>query len=105
MGQVMEEKVRIYRPAATPTQSAPGGAGRWCLEFVSRARRWREPVMGWTASGDTLGSQVCLWFDSQEAAIAYARRRGLEYRLHKPQKRRVIVRAYADNFAPPLSRP
>jgi hypothetical protein len=41
---------------------------------------------------------VQLWFPSKEAAVAYARRRGLEYRVFEPHRPIVKPKAYADNF-------
>ncbi|MEM6834081.1 MAG: NADH dehydrogenase ubiquinone Fe-S protein 4, partial [Pseudomonadota bacterium] len=57
----------------------------------------KDPVMGWAGSGDTL-SQVRLTFDSQEDAISYAKREGLEYRVSHPKERTIKPKSYADNF-------
>ena len=47
----------------------------WLLVFDEDKPREIEPLMGWTASGDTR-QQVRLSFDTKEEAIAYAEREG-----------------------------
>ena len=88
---------RIYRPARTAMQSGAGNTKQWLLEFEPEKPRAAEPLMGWTSSTD-MRSQVKLWFETKEEAIAYAKREGLTYRLEEPHesKRRSI--SYSDNF-------
>ncbi|MER8864207.1 ETC complex I subunit [Mesorhizobium sp. M0751] len=50
----------------------------WRLVFERRAAPVIEPLMGYTASGDTL-TQVELDFPTAQAAIDYAERQGLAY--------------------------
>jgi hypothetical protein len=88
---------RIYRPARTATQSGQAKTRRWLLELEPTARREPDPLCGWLGSDDT-DQQVQLWFPSKEAAVAYARRRGLEYRVFEPHRPIVKPKAYADNF-------
>ncbi|WP_119421863.1 NADH dehydrogenase ubiquinone Fe-S protein 4 [Desertibaculum subflavum] len=64
-----------HRLAAGGRRNARRG---WRLTFAPRGRRHIEPLMGWTASNDTL-DQVELTFPTLEAAIAYAERQGLRY--------------------------
>ena len=68
----------IYKPAPSPMTSGRARAQRWTLRFERRSAPYIEPLMGWTGDGDPL-SQVELSFPSAEAAIAYARRQGLQY--------------------------
>ena len=67
---------RIYQPARTATQSGRAKTRRWLLELEPTARREADPLCGWLGSDDT-DQQVQLWFPSKEAAVAYARRRGI----------------------------
>jgi hypothetical protein len=53
--------------------------------------------MGWAGSGDT-APQVQLKFPSKEAALAYARKNGIEVVVHETPPRRLKLQAYADNF-------
>jgi hypothetical protein len=91
-------EARIYRPAKTAMQSGHAGSSKWVLEFEPESARRVEPLMGWTSSSDMRG-QLRLRFDSQEAAVAYARRHGLMYTLEAPKDRQPRRKAYADNFS------
>jgi hypothetical protein len=88
---------RIYRPAKTAMQSGQA-KDRWLLEHEPAAARSVEPLMGWTSSTD-MPSQVKLWFDSAEDAVAYAERNGIAYRVERqaPAKPRRGM-SYSDNF-------
>ncbi|MGA8169880.1 MAG: ETC complex I subunit [Methylocystis sp.] len=90
---------RIYCPAASATQSAPGVKQPWALRFDSETARAVDPLMGWTSSSD-MKSQINLTFDSKEEAIAYAERNGLPYRVEEPKPAKAWRRiaSYADNF-------
>jgi len=88
---------RIYRPARTATQSGRAKTLQWVLEMEPQSRKEADPLCGWLGSDDT-EQQVQLRFPSKEAALAYARRQGIEYRLHEPHERVVRPKSYADNF-------
>jgi hypothetical protein len=88
---------RIYRPAKTATQSGTARTKSWILEYDPQMPRCIEPLMGWTGSSDML-SQVRLRFESEDAAIAYAKRHGLAYRLEKSKSPSRKIQSYADNF-------
>ncbi|SKA24906.1 NADH dehydrogenase ubiquinone Fe-S protein 4 [Consotaella salsifontis] len=74
----------IYRPAPSVMQSAPFRRRPWVLKFERRSPSWIEPLMGYTAGGDTL-QQVELHFPDKDAAVRYAERQGLSYRLRDTQ--------------------
>jgi len=90
---------RIYCPAASATQSAPGVKHPWALRYDAESARAADPLMGWTSSSD-MKAQIKLAFGSKEEAIAYAERNGLAYRVEEPKPatawRRIA--SYADNF-------
>jgi NADH dehydrogenase ubiquinone Fe-S protein 4 len=88
---------RIYQPARTATQSGRAKTRRWLLEMEPASRQEADPLCGWIGSDDT-ERQLQLRFPSKEAAIAYARRTGLEYRVFEPHERIVRPKSYADNF-------
>jgi ETC complex I subunit conserved region len=88
---------RIYRPAKTAMQSGAAKSNRWLLEFDSETDRQVEPLMGWTSSSD-MKSQIKLWFDSKEDAIAYASRNGLAFRVEEPREATRKAVSYSDNF-------
>jgi hypothetical protein len=89
---------KIYRPARNAMQSGRGKMKNWVLEFSPEMARRPDPLMGWTSSSD-MRSQIKLTFDSQEDAVAYAKRQGIPFQLVEPQEAKRYVKSYADNFA------
>ena len=90
-------KVRIYSPSKTAMQSGRGKTQAWVIEYETASARRPEPLMGWTASEDTL-NQVQMHFATPDEAIAFAQKQGWEYTVATPQARIVTPRNYADNF-------
>ena len=90
-------KVRIYKPAKTAMQSGQGKTKEWLLESEPMPKIL-DPLMGWTASRDTM-SQVQLHFATLEEATAHAEKNGWQYTVEKPHERAIRPKAYADNFA------
>jgi len=91
---------RIYKPAKTAMQSGRARTRNWVLEFEPSAAKRPDRLMGWVGSADMAADEVQLRFATKEAAIAFAERCGLEYRVHEPTERAVRPKAYADNFRP-----
>jgi hypothetical protein len=78
-------------------QSGLARTKAWILEYENETPREPEPLMGWTASGDT-NNQVCLRFPTQEQAVAYAQERGWAFTLDLAHDRIIRPRNYTDNF-------
>ena len=93
-------RARILKPARTAMSSGTAKTRDWVLEFVPEERRELDPLTGWTGSGDTQ-AQVRLRFASQAEAEDYAKDRGIDYVVLRPQGRKTNVRpgGYGDNFA------
>ena len=91
-------RARIYQPPKNAMQSGWGKTHVWVLEFANASPKRPDALMGWIGGGDTQ-PQVKLTFDSQDEAVAYAQREGLDYEVEIAQNRRVKPKAYADNFA------
>jgi hypothetical protein len=91
-------QVRIFQLSKNAMQSGRARADRWVVEFEPESARQVEPLMGWTSSADTK-TQLRLWFDSKDEAIAYTQRKGVMYTLEQPHERKISPKAYADNFA------
>jgi hypothetical protein len=91
---------KIYQPARSAMQSGQANTRHWMLEFVPEGARSLDPLMGWTGSADMNG-QVRISFESREAAVAYAERHGIAYKVSEPKARRHILRTngYGDNFS------
>ncbi|MET3559887.1 hypothetical protein ABID39_000571 [Bartonella japonica] len=87
----------IYSPAKTAMQSGKGNTGFWILRYEPVQAKMLEPLMGYTATSD-MNSQVVLRFNSKEAAVAFACKSGISYRVEEPHKpiRRAV--SYSDNF-------
>jgi hypothetical protein len=93
-------RARIYQPARTAMQSGSAKTQGWVLEFAPAAAREVDPLMGWTSSDDTQ-AQVRLRFETREAAVDYARDKGLEFVVTDPKPRKPVIRprGYGENFA------
>jgi NADH dehydrogenase len=91
---------RIYQPARTAMSSGTAKTKNWVLEFASDQAREVDPLMGWTSSSDTQ-AQVRLTFASKEAALDYAKDKGIEAIVSEPKTRKPNIRpgGYGDNFA------
>ncbi len=91
-------QVRIYRPAKTAMQSGPAGnASKWVLEYEPAAPKQPDRLMGWLGSVDTT-QQVRLKFATRDEAIAFARRKGLDYQVSDEPGKSFRPKNYADNF-------
>jgi ETC complex I subunit conserved region len=88
---------RISRPAKTAMQSGSAKSDRWLLEHEAESDRSVEPLMGWTSSSD-MKSQIKLWFDTKEDAVAYATRNGIAYHVEEPREATRKAVSYSDNF-------
>ena len=53
--------------------------------------------MGWESSSDTL-NEVILKFPTKDKAIEYAKKNGIRFRVYEPNKKKFIIKSYADNF-------
>lgn len=93
-------RARIYQPAKTAMSSGTAKTKHWVLEYAPSEARSVDPLMGWTSSSDTQ-SQVRMRFDTKEAALDFAKSRGIDAQVSEPNKRKPNVRArgYAENFA------
>ncbi|KAL8723555.1 MAG: hypothetical protein Q9225_000190 [Loekoesia sp. 1 TL-2023] len=91
--------VRIYRPAKTATQSGDWHGHHWRMDWdiLQKGHRWENPLMGWQSSADYLQG-THLNFKSKDDAILFAQKQGYEYFVQEPNERRIIPKAYANNF-------
>ena len=90
-------RVRIYRPAKTAMQSGTAKTRSWVLEYEPATAREPDPLMGWASADDTL-NEVRLSFESLEDAVAFAKKRGLDYTVIPPKQSTIRPKSYADNF-------
>ena len=90
------KKAKIYIPTKNVMQSGLGKSDKWIIEFNTK-NTGINPLMGWESSTDTL-SELKLEFSSKELAIDYANKNKIDFEVVEPQKRKIIKKAYADNF-------
>jgi len=90
------KKAKIYIPTKTAMQSGRGKLKKWVLEFETKDTSI-NPLMGWESSTDTL-SEVILKFSSKEKAIEYAKANDISYTVIEPEKKKFIIKSYANNF-------
>ena len=90
-------KARIFQKPKNAMQSGRAGTQRWVLEFAPIEARRADPLMGWAGSGDTQ-RQLKLGFASQDEAVAYATREGIDAEVIETPVRTLKIQAYADNF-------
>ena len=88
---------RIYRPSKTAMQSGRAQTRTWVLEYEPATRRDPDPLMGWSSAQDTL-NQVRVRFPTLDEAVAFAKKRALDFTIIEPQARTPKVKSYADNF-------
>ncbi|MFS4438623.1 ETC complex I subunit [Paracoccaceae bacterium GXU_MW_L88] len=93
-------RARIYRPARNAMQSGTAKTKHWVLEYVPTQAKPIDPLMGWTGSHDP-SQQIRMRFDSEEEAVAYAEKNGIEFTIAQPKPRKMNVRpgGYGENFA------
>ena len=90
------KKAKIYIPSKPATQSGLGKEDKWILEFDTKDTT-TNPLMGWESSNDTLG-EVKIEFTTKEKAIEYAKNNNIIYKVIEPNKKRFVIKSYAENF-------
>ena len=90
-------KARIYQPDKSAMQSGKAGIKQWVLEFVPEKPYFVDNLMGWVGMSD-MPQEVRLHFPSQAAAIDYAQKQGIPYETSATNGRRIVHKAYSDNF-------
>lgn len=88
----------IHRPARSAMTSGPRGK-TWRLDLQATRPQWLDPLTGWTA-GDDPARQVSLTFTTKEAALDFAERQGWRAIVLPENRRRPVIKSYADNFRP-----
>ena len=90
------KKAKIYSPSKTAMQSGQSKNSSWFLEF-NKENLEKDFVMGWDSSIDT-DKQVKISFETKEDAIKYAEKNNISFDVMEPQKRKIILKSYSDNF-------
>ena len=69
---------------------------KWVLEYITNDTSI-NPLMGWESSDDTY-SELNLEFSTKELAIEYAKKNKIDFEVIEPNKRKITIKSYADNF-------
>ena len=69
---------------------------KWIIEYIADDPGI-NPLMGWESSTDTY-SELKLEFSTKELAIEYAKKNKIDFELIEPNKRKITLKSYADNF-------
>ena len=90
---------RIFKPAKSAMQSGTAQTTIWIMELEYNLAKTIDPLMGWTGSKDTRG-QIQIRFNTELAAVNFAKDNGISFIVQKPNVRRHIVRenGYGENF-------
>ena len=89
-------KAKIYIPSKSAMQSGKRKNDKWLLEF-NNSRTENDHLMNWISSNDTQ-SQVKIFFNTKDEAIAYAKKNNIKFDIIEPKKSKLIIKSYADNF-------
>lgn len=90
-------KARIFQVKKNPMQSGVALTGQWKLEFAPEKPVFVDNLMGWNGMTD-MPQEINLFFNNREEAVAYAQAHHIAYELGKPVQKRLVRKAYADNF-------
>lgn len=88
---------RIFKPARNAMQSGKGKSDRWMLVYEPEVPLSVEPLMGYTSSAD-MKRQIKLLFDTEDEAVAYARKNAIPYQIFEPHADIRKKISYSDNF-------
>ena len=90
------KKAKIYKPSKTAMQSGLKKFDKWIIEYIT-VDPGINPLMGWESSTDTYG-ELKLEFSTKELAIEYAKKNKIDFEVIEPNKRKITLKSYADNF-------
>ena len=77
-----QNRTVLIAPRPLKTLQSGDAQSYQCQLTWKHTNRWNNPLMGWASSADPL-AQVKLNFDSEEDAIAYAKRNGWKFEVRQ----------------------
>lgn len=100
-----ERMVVIKQMRARPNQSPLNPEKIWKISFNDDGavgERWKNTLMGWNSTADTMGCDAPLYFRDAQEAVYFAQKRGWKYLVKEPviRKLRDDDAQYQDNFLP-----
>jgi NADH dehydrogenase (ubiquinone) Fe-S protein 4 len=97
--RLWSNNLSIYKPSKPATQSGEWHGHHWRMDWdvLSKGHRWENPLMGWQSSADFVqGTHIN--FKTKEDAVRFADKQGYEYFVQEPNERKIMPKAYANNF-------
>lgn len=89
---------KIIQRSKSSNQGAPKETSDWALEYaIKKGSMFNDKVTGWLSSSDT-SSEVKLTFHTLESAEEFAKSNNIEYEIITSNCKKLVKRAYADNF-------
>lgn len=100
-----QRMVVIKQMRARPNQSPLNPEKIWKISFNDDGAvgdRWKNSLMGWNSTADTMGCDPPLFFRDAQEAVYFAKKRGWKYLVKEPLIRtlRDDDAQYQDNFLP-----
>jgi hypothetical protein len=100
-----QRMVVIKQMRARPNQSPLNQEKVWKISFNDDGavgERWKNSLMGWNSTADTMGCDTPLYFGDAQEAVYFAQKRGWKYLVKEPviRKLRDDGAQYQDNFLP-----
>jgi len=97
--------VVIKQMRARPNQSPLNPEKIWKISFNDDgavSERWKNSLMGWNSTADTMGCDTPLYFRDAQEAVYFAEKRGWKFLVKEPVIRtlRDDDAQYQDNFLP-----
>ena len=89
--------IKIYKPSKTAMQSGIGNTKKWLAEYISDVDNVKDSLMGWNSSFDTQ-SQIKVFFDNKEQAIAWAKKNNYQFFVEEPKVKKIKPKSYMSNF-------
>lgn len=87
----------IHQPSLNAMQSGQAGHEKWHIEFPKTAKSV-DPLTGSAGSSD-MRHELSLTFDSQDAAIGYAKKNKIPYKIITRPKPIIRGKSYGENFS------
>tara|TARA_E500000178_G_scaffold333528_1_gene368620 strand:- start:19 stop:324 length:306 start_codon:yes stop_codon:yes gene_type:complete len=90
-------KVIIYKPQKSPTQSGKRNTSQWIMESDAKVFKETDPLTGWKLDSN-YKALVKLKFNNLDDALNYAKKNEYDYRVIEDVQKDLKIRSYSDNF-------
>ena len=92
-------KYKIYKKTKSAMQSGNKNSLKWSLEPLYISEKKLSSTFCWNSVEGTT-EQIKVDFNTLDEAIFFAKTNSLDYKVIKPNQRKLIVKSYAENFKP-----